>query len=336
MFLSAKTTFSVNSETSIGKKEPNGLFGKLFHSLTSGAFSKEELKQTYYAVDVIQGVYEALTDLGINNIISLSRDGIICYLDDSSVDDDLTAAIYAFQKKFANKNIKPFRDLLLTLEYENEGIHYYIDIDVKRAHSANKAPIVISVNGLLSEFKQKAIEPVFLLKARIKETINSSGYNKFVNKKHEMFSLFNTLLIHSVEKKLNLSVLDKTVKSMVIKPKLRGNVSEKNRTKHHPIISGAYYNQDCDWVYMLLWIQILEDSSYDHDFDVIDEFGAHDYHYEACSDFPDKKYCIDSATVNQFTEDESTGDFEYDRGSTSFFSHSAQTTKETDNESDDD
>ncbi|MBO3699603.1 hypothetical protein [Roseivirga sp. E12] len=265
MYFSARLSIDPSQLTKIERVEPDEMFKKFLHYITSGATSKKIERETFTAVSVLQQLNRLFWELNINNIIRLSHDDIDIYYDKEGKEDDLKEAVDNYELTINDAMSHHFETLYMVLEHEDKNFVYLMEININRSHAVGAYPIEIKINGLMKEFKAESGENQESVKARMKTRFGSQEVlNGFVNEQELAFETFVNDLGMRVRKHMKVDdvkiEIDKRVvipKSKDRKPIMKGR--RKNPTRDYDPVFDGYFGFGEILLYSFLWSELLHD-----------------------------------------------------------------------------
>jgi len=245
---------------------PSHAFGKILHVLSAGLSSPKELKLAFTAVSILQNINRAFRAKGINNIVRLAKDGHDFYFDDAGKQDDLSDAVQTFNIKHDQLESELFNDLYLVVEHEQDSLKYLIEVDINRTPAKSQAPIVISVNAIVMDFKQLAGESHAELKQKLKPIFASSEmYNNFVADKAILFEQFVDELKLSLRSALKIKQITSAQSKSIVRRASENNYAPRNR-RNSSLIHQGYYGYDDYCLYTWHWLDLC----YEHQIQLYD------------------------------------------------------------------
>ncbi|MDQ1265824.1 MAG: hypothetical protein QG635_976, partial [Bacteroidota bacterium] len=155
MYLTGTLEIDPSQITLIKSVKPTKLFGKLLNMLTLGQASEKKEHETFTAVSILQQLNMGIRSVNIINVIRISVDDYDFYLDEKGVEDDLKQAMIELETKIDPLESEIFNNIYLVLEHIDQNLKYLIEINVQRKHKVGEYPIVITVNGMFSDFRMK-------------------------------------------------------------------------------------------------------------------------------------------------------------------------------------
>lgn len=265
MYFSARLSIDPSQLTKIERVEPDQIFGKLLHFLTSGATSKKIEHETFTAVSVLQQLNRLFWEMDINNIIRLSHDDIDIYYDKEGKKDDLKDALDTYELTINDAMSHHFQTIHLVLEHEDKNFVYLIEIDINRTHAVGAYPIEIKVNALMKEFRKKEGENEESVKAKMKTRFaGQEVLDQFVQEQHLSFETFMNDLGLRVRKHMKIDDVKIKIDKRVVMPKSKDRrpVSKgrrKNPSREYDPVFDGYHGFGDILLYSFLWSELLHD-----------------------------------------------------------------------------
>lgn len=306
MYFSARLSIDPSQLTKIERVEPDEMFRKFLHYITSGATSKKIERETFTAVSVLQQLNRLFWELDINNIIRLSHDDIDIYYDKEGKKDDLKEAIDNYELTINDAMSHHFETLHLVLEHEDQNFAYLMEMNINRSHSVGAYPIEIKINGLMKEFKAEPGENQESVKAKMKTRFASQElFDGFVYEQHMAFETFVNDLGMRVRKHMKVDDVKIEVDKRVVMPKSkeRKPISKgrrKNPSRDYDPVFDGYYGFEYILLYSFFWSELL----HDHDMHVSD--------VTLIGEEADVLGSIDSAGLDAGEADLFNGDLDFD------------------------
>ncbi len=265
MYFSARLSIDPSQLTKIERVEPDQVFGKLLHFLTSGATSKKIEHETFTAVSVLQQLNRLFWEIDINNIIRLSHDDIDIYYDKEGKKDDLKDALDNYELTINDAMSHHFQTLQLVLEHDDRNFIYLIEIDINRTHAVGAYPIEIKINALMKEFRMKEGENEESVRAKMKTRFAGQDVlDQFIQEQYLSFETFVNDLGLRVRKHIRIDDVKIKMDKRVVMPKSKDRrpVSKgrrKNPTREYDPVFDGYYGFGDILLYSFLWSELLHD-----------------------------------------------------------------------------
>ncbi len=277
MYFSGVIEVDPSHMTKIDVVKPSKLFQKILHSLTMGKTGDKVERETFTAMAVMNQLYAALTDAGINNIVRLTLNNHDFYLDKEGKEDDLDEAMFEIQTSIDPLESEVFDNVIMVLEHELNNQKYLAEIKIVKEHKVGEYPIKVIVNGLIGELKAKPGETREELKKRMEHIFASQEtYNKFVDSNNAMFKNFLDNLAFSVKKFLPSDDIKVETETKIIRPKEKvedRNGIRRNAGSSSPVYHG-YHGYDDFFFYSFIWASALHSHNiYVHNADIVDTEG---------------------------------------------------------------
>jgi len=108
---------------------------------------------TFSTSSILQQLVLTMRDVGIQDAMVLSHDGVEIFRDENGDADDLTSALKAFARNTPDAAKQHFSTLRLVLEHQSDLLKIVIDVRVERAHEVDHPPIQIGLAGFLRTFR---------------------------------------------------------------------------------------------------------------------------------------------------------------------------------------
>ena len=272
MILSGTLTVDPSQLTNIERKKPTKVFGKLLYKLTLGTISEKEEVETFTAISILQEINRVFVAMGITNIVRIAKDGIDFYLDMEGKEDDLKEAMDNFSLDMNNIESELFKQLILVLEHDEEGLKYLIEIKINRTHAVGNFPIEISIDGLMAKFSTGNGDP----KSAINEIFsNQKSYDSFVEEQKAQFNRFLDKLNMELRKFIKVDEINVDSKVQIIRPnkKITGTKEIQHNQTGRPAYYG-YYGYDDYWLYSWYWAESMHmHNIHCHDVMIVDPAG---------------------------------------------------------------
>lgn len=276
MYFSGRVDVDPSKITKIEVVKPDKFFKKIMHTLTGGATSDKQERETFSALAVMNQIYSALKDSKVNNIIRLSVNDHDFYLDDKGEKDDLDKAVFEAEAQIDPLEAKVFNNMLIVLEHEASRLKYLLEIKVDRVHKPGSYPIEVLINGMMSDFKAKPGETREQLQQRMKSIFqDQQTYDAYVTTQKSMFDSFLNELGMSVKKFMQVDDVKIDSNSKIIRPKEKVKDRSQIRTDYEkePVYHG-YYGFEDFFFYSWMWSSALFASNlFVHDAMIVDDMG---------------------------------------------------------------
>jgi hypothetical protein len=277
MYFSGAIEIDPSQITKIDIVKPTKFFKKIMHTITLGKTGDKVEKETFTAMAVLNQLYNALKDAGINNIIRLSLNNHDFYLDNEGKADDLDEAMFEINTAIDPLESEVFDNVIMVLEHDENNQKYLAEIKITKEHKVGEYPIKVIVNGLISDLKAKPDETKEQLKQRMDKIFQSQNeYNIFVDSHNSMFKTFLDNLALSVKKFLPSDDIKIETNTKIIRPKEKvsdRSVIRKNQHSSSPVYHG-YHGYDDFFFYSFLWASALHSHNiYIHNADIVDPEG---------------------------------------------------------------
>lgn len=265
MYFSARLSIDPSQLTKIERVEPDEVFRKFLHYVTSGATSKKVEHETFTTVSVLQQLNRLFWEMDINNIIRLSHDDIDIYYDKEGKKDDLKDALDTYELTINDAMAHHFKTLHMVLEHEDQNFVYLIEIDINRVHAVGAYPIEIKVNALMKEFRKKEGENEESVRAKMKTRFaGQEVLDQFVQEQHMAFETFMNDLGLRVRKHMKIDDVKIQIDKRVVMPKSKDRkpISKgrrKNPTREYDPVFDGYYGFGDILLYSFIWSELLHD-----------------------------------------------------------------------------
>ena len=275
MYFNARLSIDPSQLTRIEREKPNEVFGKLLHFITGGASSKKIERETFAAVSVLQQLHRLFWEMEINNVISLSHDDIVIYMDDKGREDDLKEALDQYELTVNDAMSHHFNTINMVLEHEDENFVYLIEIDINRSHAVGAYPIQLKVNGLIKDFRASNMEDQEHVKAKMEVHFESQEtLDRFVNTKKFAFETMVNEMAMKVRKYMKVDNVKVEVDKRLVMPKKKDSKLKPIRRAQYDYdpVFGGYFGFGEVMLYSFLWSSLLHDHSmHVHDTTLISE-----------------------------------------------------------------
>ncbi len=306
MYLENHITIDPSQLTNIEKIKPTKAFKKLLFSLTNGIISDKEERETFNAIAILQQINATLRSVGITNIIKISHDDIIFYLDEEGKENDLKFALDKYEIEINDAMSVHFKTLALVLEHEDQNFKYVIEITINKNHKVGVYPIEIKTTGLFKDFsKTKNTE-------KVKEVVrNQTTYNNFKSDKISQLEKFTDSIRFELKKQIKIDDTTSFTKSKQI---VKNKKSTKTTSKPSGAVFAGYHGFDDYIYYNFIWSEILHERSLElHDIHFENEHGedlGHANLLQSDTDLLDSNeatIALESIGVESQVEDNDTG-----------------------------
>jgi hypothetical protein len=277
MYFSGLLAIDPSQMTVIRKIKPTKLFGKLLDALTGGRTSDKEEQETFTAISIMQHINMGLRSMNIKNVIRLSVNEYDFYLDESGKDDDMKQAMLEFETKIDPLESETFEKIFLVVEHERTNMKYLVEIEIDRCHKVGRYPIIIKINGLISDLQLKPGETKEDLEKRMSGIFESQQtYHQFIKSKEALFNQFTDELAQAIKKYIKVDDVIKETTNKMIRPKEKVEKPEQIRPNRQsePMYYG-YYGIGDYLFYSMLWSTMCYNHNiYVNDFHMVDENGS--------------------------------------------------------------
>ncbi|WP_103069890.1 hypothetical protein [Aquimarina sediminis] len=253
MYFEGIITIDPSEITKITPVKPTKAFRKLLHSLTFGAVSDKQERETFTAVGILQQINASLRNLGINNIIKISHDDIDFYHDKEGKENDLKLALDKYEIEVNEAMSIHFSQLNLILEHQDDNFKYLFEIVINREHKIGIYPIEIHVSGLLKEFSDSNA------KEKIESVLkNKESFDNYKQNKRKLFESFLDQIKFEVKKQIKVDDVEVFVKTKHVLPSKKitkkGEYTPKNTGRG---VYSGYYGFDDYIFYTLIWSDVM-------------------------------------------------------------------------------
>ena len=275
MYLRATVAVDPSRMTQVQRTKPTKAFAQMLHYMTLGAATPREEIETFTAVSVLQSLNRAFRELGVNDVVRLSKDDTLFYLDNEGRRDDLQEAFAHFQEKHPKTPLKPFEQLHLVLEHQDSGLSYLFDVAIRRRHRVGEYPIQIRLNAVFSEFGGDGSD---LERTRqvVRTTLSSKEQaTQFVEEKKRQFAEFLERLEQALRAALKVDDVEVRSDTALLRP--REKVAQRPG-RHYADVEdpclGDYYGWDLASAYLWVWGETAFEEEWEcRDCSLVDESG---------------------------------------------------------------
>jgi hypothetical protein len=261
MYFRGKLTVDPSQLTKIQITKPEGSFRKVFYHLTGGNVGDKNEVETFKALSLIQKLYSAFSNIGVDNIIRLNHNDIEIYYDDKGQKKDFQMAVDKYSIEIDDSMSSYFNTLWMVLEHEDQLFKYLIEISVNRSHQINDYPIEIIVSGLLKTFDGKNYENQTELKQKMSQIFQSQQeYDQFINSKKQFFDGFLNSIAFELKKHMRIDDIKMISKTrIVIQRDKQKTIKEPARPEYGGVPYGYFGFGDL-LMFSILWSSL----SFDH------------------------------------------------------------------------
>lgn len=123
------------------------------------------MRASLEATAVVDGVREALIELGATNAISLVIDDLVVFQDRDRRPDDLGDLFLAFHD--VGPAIGEFKLLRLAVEHVEAGVHLVLEVQARTEHPAEDTAVRVVISGRVQAFEPRAGEDAEAYRARV-------------------------------------------------------------------------------------------------------------------------------------------------------------------------
>lgn len=247
------------------------------YSLLTGGLTPTERLQTEVMLSILQSVNVKLRSINVENLIRLSADTTDIYIDKQGNQRDLSQAIQEFAKQMQGDAAKLYKEFLLVLAHENDGLKYLVEISIRRRIKPGESPVHVTVSAVINEFKRENNETDEQLQARLKKVISKSKVLEETRKKYlKSFKTFVETLNLQLASIANLEeTLEQLTRAKMMVPHSRGSSKPRKRSQASSLHQDYYYFEDAT-DYLWQWFFTMSDHASDREiklFDLVDEAG---------------------------------------------------------------
>ncbi|MDH5682668.1 MAG: hypothetical protein OEZ36_13845, partial [Spirochaetota bacterium] len=149
------------------------------------------------------------------------------------------------------------------------------EVDIKRRHKVGEYPVVIKINGVISDFKRLAPSYDKDVQTKLDKVFSSQeSYDEFTDSWFIIFKNFVERLEQSVRTHLKVDDVIESSKRNIIRPKEPVKEARFTRERgYDPIYYGYYGFHEYFW-YSWMWAGLCHSHSiHVHNFDMVDDYG---------------------------------------------------------------
>jgi len=126
---------------------------------------------------LVQGAKKSLERLGVSNAVGLVIDGQVLFEDRSGRADDFGDLFLSFYENEAVYG-RDFKDLRLTVEHREAGVHFVIEIVGRGEHVRDEATIKVIVAGRITEFEPRPGEDAEAFRKRVEPHLSTPAFTE--------------------------------------------------------------------------------------------------------------------------------------------------------------
>jgi hypothetical protein len=267
MFFKGSLSIDPSALTQIQRIPPQNAFKRILYYLSLSLVSERQERETFTAVSILQQLYRVFAQLGVDDLVRLSHDGIDFYLDNQNEDKDLKATLDKYELETNEAMSVHFEQLNMVLQHKKDSFIYLFHICINRTHAVGKYPIQIEVNALLNEF---AGATDISLKKALQEKVfkNQNTYNSFLLSKQAEFDHFLDTLVFQLRASMQLDDVKNHTVAQIIAPKIvtplptpatQARPNQAASTRHYLQNSPIFHGYDylgTSLAYTYLWGQM--------------------------------------------------------------------------------
>lgn len=161
-----KSTISLHAQGEMIQRDP-GFWDKL--KKVFGArpnLETDRVRTQLTTAYLVQGAKKALERLDVNNAVALVIDGQVLFEDRAGSPDDFRDLFLSFYENEAVYG-RDFKDLRLTVEHREAGLHFVIEIVGRGEHVRDEATAKVIVSARITEFEPRPGEDAETFRQRI-------------------------------------------------------------------------------------------------------------------------------------------------------------------------
>ena len=286
MYLEGKITVDPSELTNIVAVKPTKGFARIAHALTGGIVSSKEERELFCAITILQQLNVVMRSVGVDNVVSITKDDVTIYEDIAGREGDLKEALDQFVQTSQATSGAVFDTLRMTLEHHRKKMTYYIDLTITRNHAVGEHPIKVILNGMPQALSAASGEDH--VQTRLTSIFASqSSYDGFIAKYKALFSEFLDELRSAFSKHMSLDHIHMTDRVKIVRPKKRVSSKDQSptRSSHSSGSDTTYYYDDPvyndhhgfedSFFYAWLWSDRCHSHNvHCHDCVIVDEHGA--------------------------------------------------------------
>ena len=213
MYFEGTITIDPSEITKITNIKPTKAFKKFLHSITLGAVSDKEERETFTAVAILQQINATFRQLKVNNIIKLSHDDIDFYHDTEGKENDLKLALDKYDIEINDAMSTNFKQLNMVLEHKDDTFKYLYEIKINKDHKVGVHPIEIKISALLNRFAKENAQD------EIKKVLEyQEAYDLFQKQMHNEFEAYLNTIKFQLKKEIKIDNIDVFIKNQIYNP----------------------------------------------------------------------------------------------------------------------
>ena len=151
MYLEAELALAFDRPTERVRVPAPGWGGRVMHLLTLGRTSQVWERESFETSDMANELALALRGAGIEDVVSVSADDELIFLDERRRDHDLTEALDELSRRAQGRPEWPAR-LELVAEHHDDVATYIIQLLADRVHPLERPPLRLRAYALLRQF----------------------------------------------------------------------------------------------------------------------------------------------------------------------------------------
>lgn len=336
MFFNAKLHVDTAQASRIKKIKPQKAFKRMLYFMTFGGLADELEVQSFTAVSILQQLYQAFAQLGIDNLVRLSHNDLDFYLDSEGRKEDLKDTLDRYDLEAGESLAAGFEQLRMVLEQERGSFRYLFQISVNKSHEVGQYPIEIEVDALLKDFQGK---DTGLLEQKLQPIFASQeSYDSFLRQSNAEFEQYMSELQFALTRAMELKDVQLNIKKKLLIPKEKPQEQQalafaaSNNTRQQSPVYHNYYGYDNSLAYIWLWssmchnnqIQVNNTALVSEEGTIMQEIGPEGLAtdesplFDTEQDFDTR---LEDAGLNY---DSDTGDFSDVKSSSSFWSSESE------------
>lgn len=224
MYFTGRLSIDPAQATVIERQELQGPFKKLLNFLTKEDITPEEEIETFSAVHMLKDLREAFQQMGMTNLIRLSKNGVIFYVDEEGNEEDLEPAVEEFSEVVGANENACFHTLSLALEHRREGWHYLVEVHVEREHGVGAYPLNIKINAFPEMQFPSEVTGEWIRGEMRKVCVSQAAFDSFFETGRTAFSGFMEELKAAIQAQVEITDVKQQAHLRLVRP--RETVSE--------------------------------------------------------------------------------------------------------------
>lgn len=185
--MDAEICIQTNAKTEYFRRIPEHGMKKILSKITAGIYKELLERENFSLNDILAQIQLAFSNVGITDIVRLTKDNEDFYLDEINDPFDFKRVINDFKEQTKYLYTRHYDAVFIISEYAAEKVSYTLKIQILRVHHPKQYPIIFQIKAYSENLSEYEIELKF--KYFIEKLFRE--LKKYINHKEIIFRLHN-------------------------------------------------------------------------------------------------------------------------------------------------